>query len=291
MYFHLPIADLTVNMPLIFSVALFTGIIAGLLGIGGGFILTPFLMILGIPASVAVGSTGAQVFSSAFASFKRYHDNKSIDYRLCGFLSIGGILGTAIGIILFRFLTHFGYIEIILKAGFIALLAMTAFLMLVKKPSPPNVRPNLNMKHKLYFKTAKCAINIWGLIFTGGLIGIVSGLLGIGGGFLMVPALIYILKISPQSAVPASQTNIMIISSISLFLHSYFNNNVDPVLSILLVIAGAAGGMIGTFFNGQISQKTMRSIFAGIILITSSYLSYSLYLSLKNPLIISISSL
>lgn len=292
MYIHLPIAEMTIFLPELLGIALIIGLIAGLLGIGGGFILTPFMIAMGIPAGIAVGSSGGQVFSSSYAAFSRYYRKGSVDFQLALYLVGGGISGIILGTFLFKTLSEIGNIESILRGCFIIILLAVGSLLFVqsmqqifKKSSsvkmiasedhPQNIQKTL--LRATYFPQSNCHVNISLLIITSFIIGIISGLLGIGGGFLIVPALIYMHKIPARAALALSQTNIMSVSFIGLFMHAILNKNVDPFLSLLLVVAGAIGATAGARFADQMPQKLMRPIFAFLICGTAAFLIYDTY--------------
>lgn len=289
MHLHLPVAEMSIFVPELFSVALIIGMIAGLLGISGGFILTPFMIALGIPATIAVGSGGGQVFASSYASFTAYRKSKIIDYKLTTYLTIGGIIGIASGILIFHYLSSIGHIENILRISFIILLSFVGLLMVARTPqnnapqpaaSPKETNSNskfISLFTQSYFDKADCHTSIFMLVNTGLIIGTISGLLGIGGGFLIVPTLIYILRIPARAALAVSQTHIMCISFLGLFMHSYFNQNVDPILSLLLVFSGVTGAMIGTRFSTKLPQKATRLIFGTVIFGTVFYLIYDTF--------------
>jgi len=291
MHLHLPVAEMSIFVPELFSVALIIGMIAGLLGISGGFILTPFMIALGIPATIAVGSSGGQVFASSYASFTAYRKNKIIDYKLTTYLTIGGIIGIASGILIFHYLSSIGHIENILRISFIILLSFVGLLMVAhtpqnNTPQPSPVHQKTNPKFMLfftksYFSKADCHTSIFMLMSSGLVIGTISGLLGIGGGFLIVPTLIYILKVPARAALAVSQTHIMCISFLGLFMHSYFNQNVDPILSLLLVFSGVTGAMIGTRFSTKLPQKATRLIFSTVIFGTVLYLIYDTFYAVE----------
>ena len=290
MYIYLPVAEISVFSPVLLSVSMLIGILAGLLGISGGFLLTPFMIALGIPAHIAVGSTGGQVFASSFSAFATYHKHKSIDYKLVFYLTIGGAVGMVGGLGVFHILSQMGNIEDILRIAFMVLLSATGLFMGLKAPRSETQKPDTArtaasenttdksvFSYKIYFEKSNCYINIFGLSIISIIIGFIAGLLGVGGGFLLVPALIYILRLDSHHALPVAQTNIMIISGIGLFLHSYFSHNVDTVLSLLLVVSGVTGSMIGTRFSQKISKKIMRLIFSGVLISTAMYLVVDSY--------------
>ena len=285
MYVHLPVAEMSIFIPEILGISLLVSMLAGLLGIGGAFILTPFMIALGIPASVAVGSSGGQVFASSYSSFWMYAKNKAIDYPLTFYLTLGGVIGIILGSFTFHALIKLYDIELMVRLGFILLLGGVGSFMILLTPKEnsssavlaSNHSSKLSLFKKIYFSQSKCSVSLFPLIMTGIIIGFLSGLLGIGGGFLIVPVLIYLLKIPARATLAIAQTYIMCVSCGGLFLHSILNKNVDPVLSLLLVVSGVLGATIGTNFATKLSQKATRILFAVIVLMTAGYLIYDTY--------------
>ncbi len=266
MYLDLPIAAVTIFVPYFLGIAFFVGGISGLLGISGGFILTPFMIALGVPASIAVGTSSVQIFAASFHAVVTYYRNKTIPYRAAFSLIGGGVLGVALGVMIFRYLSVYYNLDIIIRYSFVILLLSVACLLFVP---PPQDHKHLNLN-------ALTRLDMVKLSSVGVVIGILSGILGIGGGFLIIPALIYFLSVDSKQAVVLSQTNIVCVSLLSFIMHAVINHNIDYVLAIILVVGGVLGSSVGLWFHHKLSRKTSRYIFITIVVVTACILIYDL---------------
>ncbi len=267
MYLDLPIAAVTIFIPYFLGVAFFVGAISGLLGISGGFILTPFMIALGIPASIAVGTSSVQIFAASFHAVITYYRNKTIPYRAALSLILGGVLGVVLGVMIFRSLSVYYNLDMIIRYSFVILLLSVACLLFVP---PPHEHKHLNLN-------ALTRLDMVKLSSVGVVIGILSGILGIGGGFLIIPALIYFLSVNSKQAVVLSQTNIACVSLLSFIMHAAINHNIDYVLAVILVVGSVLGASVGLWFHHKISRKTSRYIFITIVVVTACVLIYGLW--------------
>lgn len=267
MYLDLPIAAVTIFVPYFLVIAFFVGAMSGLLGISGGFILTPFMIALGVPTSFAVGTSSVQIFASSFHAVVTYYRKKTIPYRAALSLIWGGVLGVALGVMIFRYLSVYYNLDMIIRYSFIILLLLVAGLLFVP---PPHAHKHLNLN-------ALTRLDMVKLSSVGVVIGILSGILGIGGGFLIIPALIYFLSVDSKQAVILSQTNIACVSLLSFIMHAAINHNIDYVLAIILVVGGIAGSSVGLWFHHTVSRNTSRYIFIAIVTVTACVLIYGLW--------------
>ena len=266
MYLYLTVAHTIIFVPYIMGLAIFVGVISGLLGISGGFILTPLMITLGIPPAIAVGSASAQVFAASLSAVTVYHKKRLIPYRFALTLITGGIIGVICGIMLFRYLSIYYNLELMIQYGFIILLLLVSGLLFLPPPQSNKILTPDTATKTHFFK----------FVITGFIIGVLSGILGIGGGFLIIPALTYYICVNGKDAIIISQTNVMCVSLISFIMHAVINHNIDPVLSIILVIGGIIGSHIGLWFGCKISPRTSRYIFMSIITSTAFILIYGL---------------
>jgi uncharacterized membrane protein YfcA len=263
---YLPIADLPVNMFLLLGMGLAIGFISGMFGIGGGFLLTPLLIFIGITPAVAVASVSPQIAASVCSGFLYYWRRRSIDFALGGMLLVGGLIGTILGVWFFTLLRSLDQLDLFIGLSYVTLLTIVGVIMLyeglraeVRSRRGRSVtlrRPGSHiwvhgLPFKLRFKRSKIyvsAIPVWGI---GLIIGFVGAVLGIGGGFLLVPMLIYFLRVPTATVIGTSMMLTMITMASATLLHAVDNHLVDAVLALPLMI----GGVIGAQFGARTGQK------------------------------------
>jgi uncharacterized protein len=263
---YLPIADLPVNMFLLLGMGLAIGFISGMFGIGGGFLLTPLLIFIGISPAVAVASVSPQIAASVFTGFLYYWRRRSIDFALGGMLLVGGLFGTILGVWFFTLLRSLDQLDLFIGLSYVTLLTAVGVIMLyegfraeVRARRGRSVtlrRPGSHtwvhgLPFKLRFKRSKIyvsAIPVWGI---GLIIGFAGAVLGIGGGFLLVPMLIYFLRVPTATVIGTSMMLTMITMASATLLHAVDNHLVDAVLALPLMI----GGVIGAQFGARTGQK------------------------------------
>ena len=256
MNFYLPIAEISINIYLLISLGIGIGFISGLFGIGGGFITSPLLILVGIPPAVAVGTTTVQVFASTSTGVMSHFQKKNIDYQISFTMIVGGIFGTLTGVLLLSSLKNIGLIDNYLNAIYIILLLGTALFILYETAKINLIYKNKKFKlhqhswiHglpiKIKYRKSKLYISILAPLSIGYLIGMLS-LTGIGGGFILIPCMIYILGMKTISVIGSSLLNITVVALISLFLQIYINQNIDFVLAIFLIISSSIGVAIAS---------------------------------------------
>jgi|GEM_PF-650233 len=263
--YNIIIDNIEISVFILFSISFFISIMSILLGIGGGFILVPFLVLLGIPAPIAVGTSYAQIFASSTMAVSRYHHLKIIPYSAVFFLTLFGLIGACFGILTFSMLSQNIYFEGLLKAGFIVLLAIAIILLFFNPVHHiQNQKPDAN-KIKYYIYSA-----------IGIVIGFISGLMGVGGGFLIVPCLIFFMALTLQNAKAISQFNIMCVSLVSLIMHGFVHHNFNIKLAIVLFLGSIFGTIIGLKYEKLFSETVSRSLFMIVLIITIILLIYDM---------------
>ena len=280
MSFYLPIADIQINLLLILFFGFIVGFMSGLFGVGGGFLMTPLLIFMGIPPATAVGTESVQILGSSVSGAMAHGLKKNIDYEIGAFLLIGGIFGSTLGVILFNFLKESGNIDLIIKFLYILFLAIIGTLMLVestislvkektvKTPSKRRSRTILDLlPFKLKFRNSKIFISILLPIFVGIFVGLLSAFMGVGGGFVMVPAMIYIFKMGTVLAIGTSLFQIVFVTLNVSILHATFNYSVDLILAIFLLIGGVIGAQYGSKLTSKFKGEQIRILLAMIVLV------------------------
>ena len=283
MSIYLPIAEMNVNIFLIIFIGIFVGGLSGLFGIGGGFLMTPLLIFLGIPPAVAVGTEAPHVLASSVSGVFAHWRRKNVDFKMGIFLLIGGIIGSTLGVNFFKILRGYGQIDVVIQFLFIIFLTLVGFSMLFesartyrKYRTTSSIRQKLHqhswvhgLPFKFRFHRSKLYISIIPPIIIGFFVGILSALMGVGGGFILIPAMVYILGMSTNVVVGTSLFQIIFVTANSTFFQSYLNQTVDIVLALLLISGGVVGAQIGAKLGTKLRGEELRGILAIIVLIVS----------------------
>jgi len=278
---YLPIAEMNVNILLIILIGMVIGGLSGLCGVGGGFLMTPLLIFLGIPPVVAVGTEAPHVLASSVSGVIVHWRRKNVDFKMGGFLLVGGIIGSTAGVNLFKILSTFGQIDIVIQMLFLIFLGFIGFTMafesakttISKYRTTSSIRTKLHqhswihgLPFKIRFHRSKLYISAIPPIFIGFLVGLLSAMMGVGGGFIMIPAMVYILGMSTNVVVGTSLFQIIFVTANSTFFQSYLNQTVDIVLASLMIIGGVIGAQIGARLGSKIKAEYLRGILAILVL-------------------------
>jgi uncharacterized membrane protein YfcA len=279
MQIYLPIAEIPVNVILVLLLGFGAGFLSGMFGIGGGFIATPLLMFIGIPPAIAVSTSTNQIIAASISGLLAHFRKQSVDVKMGWFLVFGGFIGSTIGISIFKILQATNNIDIAIPIIYVLFLGAISYTMLRdsirsiletrygirwKQKKSSNLRKILykveNLPWKVYFPKSDIEISILVPIVISIFVGILVSLMGVGGGFLMIPAMIYILRMPSSVVVGTSLFQIVFIASNATFLQAVTNNSVDIVLSILMIISSAIGAQFGTRAGYKVDGDTMRFI-------------------------------
>ena len=281
MSIYLPIAEMNVNILLIIFIGMLVGGLSGLFGVGGGFLMTPLLIFLGIPPAVAVGTEAPHVLASSISGAIAHWRRKNVDIKMGFILLIGGIAGSTVGVNIFKILIGFGQIDLIIQLLFIFFLGLIGFSMLfesarttIKKyRTTSTIRTKLHqhswlhgLPFKMRFHRSKLYISTIPPILIGFVVGILSAMMGVGGGFIMIPAMVYILGMSTNVVVGTSLFQIIFVTANSTFFQSYLNQTVDIVLAALMIFGGVIGAQIGARLGTKFRAEYLRGALAFIVL-------------------------
>lgn len=269
MLLYLPVAEWPVNMFVIFGLGTAVGFISGMFGVGGGFLLTPLLVFSGISPAVAVASVSAQVVASSTSGALSYWRRRLVDWKLASHLLVGGMMGSAVGVAVFALLRKVGQLDLVIALCYVVLLGFVGAYTtaeaigavfahrrgVVAAPAPRRQRAWIRaLPFRVVYPRSQLEMSAIPVVVLGTIIGFFGSLLGIGGGFLIVPAMIYILKVPTAVVVGTSLVQMVATMSFATFLQAASNQTVDIVLAFLLMV----GGVIGAQFGAQIGQR-MRS--------------------------------
>ena len=282
MTIYLPIAEMNVNIFLIVFIGMMVGGLSGLFGVGGGFLMTPLLIFLGIPPAVAVGTEAPHVLASSVSGAFAHWRKNNVDFKMGFILLIGGVSGSFVGVNLFKILRSFGQIDIIIQLLFLVFLGIIGFSMLFesarttykKYRTTSSIRTKLHQHSwihglplKMRFHRSKLYISAIPPILIGFLVGILSAMMGVGGGFIMIPAMVYILGMSTSVVVGTSLFQIIFVTANSTFFQSYLNQTVDVVLAALMILGGVIGAQLGARLGNVLKAEYLRGVLAIIVLI------------------------
>ena len=281
MQIYLPIAELAVNVFLILGMGGAVGFVSGLFGVGGGFLLTPLLIFSGIPPSVAVATVTSQVVASSTSGVLSYWRKGGVDFKLAGVLLCGGILGSSIGVWLFSVLRALGQLDLIISVSYMLFLGTIGGMMLIESARSTwrgargrqvsTRKPGQHTwVHGLPFKTAfkksRLYISVVPVVLLGLAIGFVGAILGIGGGFIMVPALIYLLRVPGNVVIGTSLVQILVTMAVATVLHALTTGSVDVILGLILMVGGVVGAQFGASAGQKLKGEQLRLLLALLIL-------------------------
>ena len=272
---------MNVNILLIVLIGMLVGGLSGLFGVGGGFLMTPLLIFLGIPPAVAVGTEAPHVLASSVSGVIAHWRRKNVDFKMGFFLMIGGVVGSTVGVNLFKILRIFGQIDIVIQMLFLIFLGFIGFSMafesakttITKYRTTSSIRTKLHqhswihgLPFKLRFHRSKLYISTIPPIVIGFFVGVLSAMMGVGGGFIIIPAMVYILCMSTNVVVGTSLFQIIFVTANSTFFQSYLNQTVDIVLASLMIVGGVIGAQIGARLGTKLKAEYLRGILAILVL-------------------------
>lgn len=297
MQIYLPIAGMSVDVFLLIGIGGITGILAGMFGIGGGFLMTPFLMFIGVPPAVAVSSSTNQIIASSFSGVIAHSKRGNVDFQMGSFLTLGGIIGSLIGIQLFVWLKSIGQIDLVISLTYVFLLGTIGSIMAFEsvriifhnrkgRVLPTKARRRWFMSNSLpfivHFKQSNIEVSALLPISIGCVVGILVSIMGVGGGFFTIPALIYLLGMPTSLVIGTSLFQIVFVTSVTTFLYAYRTHTVDIVLSFLSLTTSVVGAQLGTRAGIKLPAEYLRMFLAFIILAIVGYLAYNLIITPDN---------
>jgi uncharacterized membrane protein YfcA len=285
---------MNINIFLIVFIGMLVGALSGLFGVGGGFLMTPLLIFLGIPPIVAVGSEAPHVLASSVSGVIAHWRKKNVDFKMGFFLLLGGVMGSTLGVNLFKLLNSYGQIDIVIQFLFLIFLGFIGMSMAFEsaKTTIKNYRTTSAIRTKLHqhswihglpfklrFHRSKLYISAIPPILIGFFVGILSAMMGVGGGFIMIPAMVYILGMSTNVVVGTSLFQIIFVTANSTFFQSYLNQTVDIVLSALMILGGVIGAQIGVRIGSKLKAEYLRGILAILVLLVCAKILTDLILT------------
>lgn len=291
MQIYLPIAEVSVNAFLLLGLGGIVGVLSGMFGVGGGFLMTPLLFFIGIPPAVAVATEANQIVASSFSGVLAHFRRKSVDLRMGTVLLIGGLVGAAIGVVIFNTLRALGQVDLLIRLSYVVFLGVIGGLMFIEslnalrrtrggKTVPARRKHNWvhALPFKMKFRTSGLYISVIPPVVVGVLVGILSAIMGVGGGFIMVPAMIYLLGMPTKVVIGTSLFQIIFVTGFTTLLHATTNFTVDMVLAVLLLLGGVIGAQIGTRLGARLKAEQLRILLSMLVLAVCGKLALDLLL-------------
>lgn len=298
MELYLPIAEVSVNGPLLLSIGLVVGLLSGMFGVGGGFLITPLLFFIGIPPAVAVATSANQIVASSFSAILAHIKRRTVDFPMGTALMVGGLIGSSIGIFIFNMLRELGQVDLLVNLFYVVFLGLVGALMFVEslnalrrsKKGGPAVKRRRGgrdwvhaMPVRVRFRASGLYISVFPPLIVGLSVGILSAIMGVGGGFVIVPAMIYILGMPTKVVVGTSLFQIIVVSAYTTMMHAYSSQTVDVMLAVLLLVGGVIGAQIGTRVGLLLKAEQLRILLALLVLAVCFKLGLDLVLTPSEP--------
>jgi uncharacterized membrane protein YfcA len=290
---YLPIAELSMNLFFLAGIGAAVGFLSGLFGVGGGFLLTPLLIFSGVPAPVAVASVTGQVAAASTSGAISYLRRGGIDLHLSLYLVLSGVIGAFGGVATFAALNAIGQLDLVISLGYLVLLGSVGSLMLVesirsilRRQSGIVARERLPSQHswihglpmRIRFKKSKLYISVLPVLLLGLLLGFIGSLLGIGGGFILVPALVYLLRIPGNIVIGTSLLQVVAIMAVTMILHAINSQSVDVMLAFSLMVGGVIGAQFGAQAGQYLRGEQLRALLAVLVLAVAIRFAATLFI-------------
>ncbi len=290
MYIYLPIAELSVNIFLILGMGGAIGFLSGLFGVGGGFLMTPLLIFIGVPAPVAVGTEANQLVASSVSGVIAHWRRGNVDFKMGTVLLAGGFVGSSAGVALFKYLQTLGQIDLTIKLCYVVFLSAIGGLMfwesvrtIIRSRSSTSRRGKLHQHNwlhglplKMRFRKSKLYISAILPFGIGAIVGVLSALMGVGGGFIMVPAMIYLLGMPTSIVIGTSLFQIIFVTANVTFLQAISTQTVDVLLAVILLLGAVIGAQFGSNYSVRLKGEQLRILLALMVICVCAKITYDL---------------
>lgn len=289
MQIYLPIAEMTISVPWFLLMGTIVGFLSGVFGVGGGFMMTPLLVLCGVPAPVAVATQANQLVANSVSSVLGHLRRKNVDMKIAWVMLGGGLVGTLVGVGLFKLLRALGQIDLFINFFYVVFMGTVGVLMVIESvqaswrhyhrmpaPTPKKYEWATRLPHKMWFPHSQLSMSIWIPLGIGCLGGILNAILGIGGGFFLLPAMIYIMRMPPMLVPGTSMFQIMITTAITTLLHCLTTQSVDVVLAMLLLTGGVIGAQFGSRAATRLRPEYSRLLLSLMLIIVAGKLAVEL---------------
>lgn len=280
MQIYLPIAEMSVNILLLLGMGASVGFLSGMFGVGGGFLITPLLIFAGIPPAVAVATVSDQIVASSVSGAIAHWRRRSLDLKMGFVLLIGGSVGSFVGVAIFSRLQAIGQVDLMISLAYVLFLGVIGAIMLVeslraiqkarKGGSIGRRKPGSHtwihgLPFKMRFRRSKLYISAIPVILIGFVVGVLAAIMGVGGGFIMVPAMIYLLRMPTNVVIGTSLFQIVFVTGLVTILHAVNTQTVDLVLALILIVGGVAGAQVGVIVGQKLQGEQLRALLAAMV--------------------------
>jgi uncharacterized membrane protein YfcA len=280
MYIYLPIAEVSMHIGVIIGLGGSVGFLSGMFGVGGGFLMTPLLIFLGVPPAIAVSTEANQIVASSVSGVIAHWRRGNVDFKMGGILLAGGVVGSSLGVLLFSILRDIGQIDLVIKLSYVIFLGLIGGLMLLEsirailRTRQPGARRGKLHQHnwlhglplKMRFRKSKLYISALLPFFLAAMVGVLSAIMGVGGGFILVPAMIYLLGMPTYVVIGTSLFQIIFVTANITVLQAVQTQTVDFVLAGLLLFGAVIGAQIGARFGTRLKGEQLRGLLALMVL-------------------------
>ncbi len=296
MQVYLPIAEISVNLYLLLGLGGIVGFLSGMFGVGGGFLMTPMLMMIGIPPAVAVATEANQIVASSVSGALAQYRRGNVDVKMGLILLVGGIVGSVVGVQIVKILREIGQVDLVIKLTYVTMLSIIGTMMLIEsvnalrkakaakesgKSAAPAKKPGSHswvhgLPFRMRFPRSKLYISVIPPILVGVAVGLLAALMGVGGGFIMVPAMIYLLRMPTGVVIGTSLFQIGFVTILTTILNSVQNQTVDVMLALILMSSAVIGAQIGAKVGGKLPGEQLRVLLALMVLAMCAKLAWGL---------------
>ena len=288
---------MSVNVFVLLAMGAAVGFLSGMFGVGGGFLITPLLIFYNIPPAIAVATGANQVIASSFSGSLAHLKRGTLDFKLGSVLLVGGVFGSSVGVYVFNLLRSVGQLDLFVSLLYVGLLGTVGALMLIESvnalranrdgAAPTLKKPGqhnwiLRLPFKMRFRASKLFVSVIPVLGLGAAIGFLASIMGVGGGFIMVPALIYLLKVPTNVVVGTSLFHITLTAAYTTIVHSETNQTVDVVLAFLLMVGGVAGAQNSARAGQKLRGEQLRALLALLVLAVALRLAFDLFVQPRN---------
>lgn len=293
MQLYLPIAEVSVNAFFLLGIGGIVGFLSGLFGVGGGFLITPLLFFIGIPPAIAVATGANQVVASSISGVLAQLKRKAVDLRMGVVLLVGGLIGSSSGVWVFAWLTAKGQVDLLVQLSYVFFLGFIGITMFLesarailrsKKAGGPIRRAHTHnwvhgLPFKMKFRASGLYISVLPPLAVGALVGFLAAIMGVGGGFIMVPAMIYLLGMPTKVVIGTSLFQIIFVTAFTTIMHAVTANTVDMMLAILLILGGVIGAQFGAMLSGRLKAEQLRILLSLLVISVSAKIALDLLLT------------